>query len=253
MIRIDHYNVLIADDEYMIRQSLARRIAETDESFRVVSECGEGRSALDAIEEGDIQVVFTDIRMPEMDGLELARAIHERHPEMLTVILTGFADFEYAQEAIRQGVFDYLLKPVSEEKLAAILEKLSLKLQERYELPDEEGISGRSAGEIVKRTERYIREHFREEIDLGKLAEEYGFSSAYLSRIFTREEGESPVRFLTSIRIKEAKRLLADTDEPIARVGELSGYPDQFYFSRTFRKEVGKNPTQYRKESGSGE
>ena len=249
MIRTDHYNVLIADDEYMLRQSLKRRIGETDQSFRTVAECGEGRSALEALADGNIHVVFTDIRMPEMDGLELAKCIHEKYPEILTVILTGYADFEYAREAIRQGVFDYLLKPVSEEKLAAILEKLSLKLQERYELPDEEGISGRSAGEIVKRTERYIREHFREEIDLGKLAEEYGFSSAYLSRIFTRDRGESPVRFLTSIRIKEAKRLLADTDEPIARVGELSGYPDQFYFSRTFRKEVGKNPTQYRKES----
>ncbi|MBQ7584398.1 MAG: response regulator [Lachnospiraceae bacterium] len=251
MIRIDHYNVLIADDEYMIRQSLARRIAETDESFRVVSECGEGRSALDAIEEGDIQVVFTDIRMPEMDGLELARAIHERHPEMLTVILTGFADFEYAQEAIRQGVFDYLLKPVSDDKLEAVLEKLVIKLQTVYELPGDEGLSGHSADEVVQRVERYIREHFREEIDFGKLAEEYGFSSAYLSRIFTKSREESPVRYLTRLRMKEAKRLLAMTDEPIARVGELSGYPDQFYFSRTFRKEVGENPTKYRKMNRS--
>jgi AraC-like DNA-binding protein len=57
------------------------------------------------------------------------------------------------------------------------------------------------------------------------------------------------MRYLTGIRMKEAKRLLATTDEPIARVGELSGYPDQFYFSRTFRKEAGENPTEYRKNS----
>ena len=185
--------------------------------------------------------------MPEMDGLELARAIHERHPEILTVILTGFADFEYAQEAIRQGVFDYLLKPVSDDKLEAVLEKLVVKLQTVYELPGDENLSGRSAEEVVQQVERYLKEHFREEIDLGKLAEEYGFSSAYLSRIFTKSREESPVRYLTRLRMKEAKRLLAMTDEPIARVGELSGYPDQFYFSRTFRKEVGENPTKYRK------
>jgi AraC-like DNA-binding protein len=94
---------------------------------------------------------------------------------------------------------------------------------------------------------RYIRENFREEIDFGALACDLGFSSAYLSKIFTKNKGESPIRFLTSIRMKEAKRLLADTDESIARVGELCGYPDQFYFSRTFRKEVGENPTKYRK------
>ncbi len=247
MIKIEHYNVLIADDEYMIRQALARRIGEVDDSFRIVSECGEGKSALAAIRDGNIQVVFTDIRMPEMDGLELAGRIHDEYPDILTVILTGFADFEYAQEAIRQGVFDYLLKPVSEGDLCNVLEKLRTRLQTVYELPDDQGLSSRSADEVVGQVERYIKEHFREEIDFGKLAEVYGFSSAYLSRIFTRNRGESPVKYLTGIRIKEAKRLLAMTDEPIARVGELSGYPDQFYFSRTFRKEVGENPTKYRK------
>ncbi len=251
MIRIDHYNVLIADDEYMVRQSVSRRIAELDDSFRIAAECQDGKEALQALEGGNIQVVFTDIRMPEMDGLELAEKIHERYPEILTVILTGYADFEYAQEAIRQGVFDYLLKPVSEDKLAAILEKLGLRLQQDYELPGEDGAQGRGSEAIVRDTEKYLKEHFREEVDIGALAEEYGFSAAYLSRIFTKSRGESPVRYLTELRIKEAKRLLATTDEPIARVGELSGYPDQFYFSRTFRKEAGENPSAYRKKNRS--
>lgn len=249
MIKIDHYNVLIADDEYMIRQSLKRRITETDDSYRIAAECGDGREALKALEGGNIQVVFTDIRMPEMDGLELAGQIHEKYPEILTVILTGYADFSYAQEAIRHGVFDYLLKPVSDDKLTAILEKLALRLQQDYELPGDEGAAGRSTEEIVKQTRRYLSEHFREEIDIGALAADFGFSSAYLSKIFTKSQGESPMRYLTGIRMKEAKRLLATTDEPIARVGELSGYPDQFYFSRTFRKEAGENPTEYRKNS----
>ncbi|MBR1523103.1 MAG: response regulator [Lachnospiraceae bacterium] len=248
MIKISHYNVLLADDEYMLRQSLKRRITEADKSFRVVLECGEGKSALAALEDGNIQVVFTDIRMPEMDGLELAREIHERYPDILTVILTGYADFKYAQEAIRQEVFDYLLKPVSEEDLMTVLEKLSLRLQQKYELPDEEGLPGNSAEDMVQQTERYIKEHFREDIDFGNIAEDFGISSAYLSKIFTRFTGESPVRYLTAIRMKEAKQLLAMTDEPIAKVGELSGYPDQFYFSRIFRKEVGENPTKYRKQ-----
>ncbi len=249
MIKIDHYNVLIADDEYMIRQSLKRRITEGDASFRIAAECGDGKEALKALEQGNIQVVFTDIRMPEMDGLALAGQIHERFPEILTVILTGYADFEYAQEAIRQGVFDYLLKPVSEDKLIFILEKLSLKLQQDYTLPGDDGIPGRSTEEIVRQTERYLKEHFREEIDMGALSSDFGFSSAYLSKIFTKSRGESPVRYLTGLRMKEAKRLLSTTDEPIARVGELSGYPDQFYFSRIFRKESGKNPTEYRKKN----
>ena len=74
MIKIDHYNVLIVDDEYMLRESLQRRISEADESFKIMSLCEEGRSALRVLEKESIQVVFTDIRMPEMDGLEIGRA-----------------------------------------------------------------------------------------------------------------------------------------------------------------------------------
>ena len=248
MIKIDHYNVLLVDDEYMLRQSLKRKISEIDDSFHIAGECGDGNEALSQIEDKNIQVVFTDIRMPEMDGLALSKEINDRFPEVITVILTGYADFEYAQEAIRQNVFDYLLKPVSEEKLRSILAKISSKLMEKYELLSDDTLSGKSTKEIVKETENYLREHFREDTDLRAIADKFGFSSSYLSKIFTRSKGESPIKYLTKIRMKEAKRLLSTTDESIARVGELSGYPDQFYFSRTFRKEVGENPTQYRKD-----
>ncbi len=247
MIRIDHYNILLADDEYLLRQSLARKIPEADSRFRVVKECGEGRSALQEMKEGNIQVVFTDIRMPEMDGLELAKALREKYPEVITVILTGYADFEYAREAIRQGVFEYLLKPVETGDLERILTKIGSKLQQRYELMGEEEAGGKSAREVAELTEAYIREHFREEIDFGSLALSFGFSAAYLSRVFTKYKQEPPSRYLTSLRIREARHLLETTDEPIARVGELVGYPDQFYFSRTFRRETGENPSAYRK------
>lgn len=248
MIRIEHYNLLLAEDEALLRQSLARKIAEADPRFRVVRECGEGKSALKALKEEGIHAVFTDIRMPEMDGLTLAKRIREEHPEVITVILTGYADFEYAREAIRQGVFDYLLKPVSEEDLERILAKIDARLRKHYELLGDEEPAAKSAEEIVAMTEAYIREHFREEIDFGKLAEGFGFSSAYLSRIFAKIKEEPPSRYLTSVRIREAKRLLETTTESVARVGELTGYPDQFYFSRTFRKETGENPTAYRKK-----
>lgn len=247
MIKVECYNVLIVDDEHMIRQSLRRKIEEMDDAYRVVGECSDGKSALEAIENSNVQVVFTDIRMPEMDGLELAKTLHEEHPEILTVILTGYEDFSYAQEAIRQGVFDYLVKPMSEEKLSAIMGKISLRLQQDYELYGDDDLTGKSADEVVSQVKRFLKDHYREEIDMGQLADTYGFSLAYLSRIFSKRVGESPVRYLTGLRMKEAKRLLATTEESIARVGELSGYPDQFYFSRTFRKEIGENPTAYRK------
>lgn len=246
-MKMKHFLCLLADDEALLRQSVARKLKEIDDRFHVAAECADGKEALAVLEKGGIQIVFTDIRMPEMDGLSLAKEIHERYPEIVTVILTGYPDFEYAQKALRQGVFDYLLKPVTTEDLERVLENLRLHFQKEYD-PEEDDLSKRSAEEIVAFVEGYIKEHFREEIDLGALSEELGYTSAYVSRIFTRHKGESPVRFLTSLRIKEAKKLLAMTEESVARVGELVGYPDQFYFSRTFRKETGMNPTEYRRK-----
>ncbi len=248
MRKIEHYNILLADDERYLRQSLERKISELDPSFKVVCEAADGRAALKALSEKDIQVVFTDIRMPEMDGLALAAEISRRYPDMVTIILSGYADFEYAKEAIHYGVFEYLLKPVSQEELSGVLSRTAVRLQELYELPEENGAFGKNIDEATACLEQYIIKNYRDDIDFGALAERFGFTSAYLSKSFTKAYKESPSRYLTRLRMDEAKRLLSATDEPVARVGELCGYPDQFYFSRTFRKEVGENPTEYRKK-----
>ena len=75
-----------------------------------------------------------------------------------------------------------------------------------------------------------------------------GFTSAYLTKIFNRYKGDTPLKYLTDIRIHEARQLLTDTSLPIREVGERVGYPDQFHFSKTFRKLTGLNPTAYRKQ-----
>ena len=91
-----------------------------------------------------------------------------------------------------------------------------------------------------------------DEIDLGQLASEIGFTSAYLTKLFNRFKGETPLKYLTDIRIHEAKRLLLDTTLTISQVGMSVGYPDQFHFSKIFRKYTGQNPTSYRKQNREG-
>ena len=94
----------------------------------------DGCAALEALKSEDIHLIITDIRMPVMDGLTLAKNVHERYPHILTIVLSGYADYEYAQEALRQGVFDYLLKPVSRENLENALSKASLLLEKLFSL-----------------------------------------------------------------------------------------------------------------------
>ena len=127
--KIQYYQVLLVDDEYYVRQSLLRRIRNLEnEDFKVIGEAENGEEALDMLRKHDIQLVITDIRMPVMDGLDLTRKILEQYPHILTVILTGYADFEYARKALRYGAFDYLLKPVSEESLDNLLSRARTRL-----------------------------------------------------------------------------------------------------------------------------
>lgn len=248
MIKINHYHILLADDEYYLRESLKRKITEIDPAFRVSGEASNGQEALEILKKGNIQIVITDIRMPVMDGLELSRIIHELYPDIVVLVLTGYADFEYARTSIRYGVFDYLLKPVENEALENALGRVQEHLRHIYELPDEGNVESQSAEEIVHSAISYLQEHYMEDIDIGNLAKKYGFTSAYLTKLFNRYADESPLKYLTRIRINEARKLLLDPSLSIRQVGEMVGYPDQFHFSKTFRKLTGLNPSAYRKQ-----
>lgn len=250
MKRIKHYNIMLVEDEALLRQSLARHIDALGAGYKVVCQVADGQAALDALKQEDIHLIITDIRMPVMDGLALARNVHEQYPHILTIVLSGYADFQYAQEAIRQGVFDYLLKPVSQDKLENALGKASLQLQSHYELEEDTSMTGKDAQEIVDYVILYIRSHYMNEIDFTELSSRMGFSSAYLTKLFNKYVGNTPLKYLTDIRIHEAKHLLLNTSLPIREVGAKVGYPDQFHFSKTFRKLTGVNPTAYRQKPG---
>ena len=247
MKQLDCYHVLIVDDEFHLRQSLRRFLEKEGSDFRVTAEAADGAQALAILKDVSVEVVITDIRMPVMDGLALTEQLHALYPRIRVIILTGYADFEYARSAVRFGAVDYLLKPFGEEDLEDALGRLRTSLQADYVLSDE--VAGSSGGrESVNWAIRYMQEHYMEEVDISRIADELGFHSAYLTRLFNRYAGESPLKYLTNIRIREAKRLLAEGTLPIQAVGERVGYPDQFHFSKTFRKATGMSPSAWRRQ-----
>lgn len=124
MILQEKIRVLIAEDEELIRVGIAAKIKELDTDFEIIGEVSDGAAALEAVRQMSPQVVFTDIKMPVMDGMELIRNISLSYPTVKTVILSGYSDFTYTQRAIRYGVFNYLLKPVENEALRDVLNDL---------------------------------------------------------------------------------------------------------------------------------
>lgn len=113
--------VVVAEDEAVIRSLLVEKIKAADADFEVLASVEDGEAALEAVRKYNPQVVVTDIKMPKMDGIALARTLSLSFPTIKVVILSGYADFDYLQQSIRYGVFNYLLKPVEDEALTETL------------------------------------------------------------------------------------------------------------------------------------
>lgn len=126
------YRILIAEDEPEVLNSMLETIDWAHFGFDQPVGCGDGKEAIRRVNEGFIpHAVITDINMPLAGGLEFAEFLHENHPKTLVVILSGYDDFGYAQQALRMKVFDYVLKPVTPAKLENLLERISGQVRQR--------------------------------------------------------------------------------------------------------------------------
>ncbi len=246
MHEIVSFNALIAEDEPLLLRALERHIISLDMGFIPAFKAQNGKEALALLQSEDVHLVISDIIMPVMTGLELLEYVNSHLPNVPFVVLSGHADFSYAQNALRNGALDYVLKPITEEKIEAVLQKAKLRLGARYRLIEDESLGGQSAIKAMEYARTYLMEHFREQIDFASLAKSLGFSSAYLTKLFNKYEKCAPVKYLTELRIAEAKQLLYNTELSIAEVGALVGYENQFYFSRVFRKTMNCTPSEYR-------
>lgn len=113
--------MMIVDDEAIFRRGLRAMIAASDKEWDIVADARDGYEALELLEQHRPDVVLTDIRMPRMDGLQLQRIARERFPELQVVVISGYEDFTYAQQSMRSGARDYLMKPVEREELLRVL------------------------------------------------------------------------------------------------------------------------------------
>lgn len=120
--------VMIVEDEPPIMRVIAKFVESFSEDFKVAATAINGKKALEVLDSEQIDVVFTDIKMPVMDGLKLTEHIRERFPKTIVVIISGFQDFEYARTALKFQVYDYLLKPIAQDSINTVLSKIENEL-----------------------------------------------------------------------------------------------------------------------------
>ena len=238
-----NYRLILADDEPSIRNGLSL-MPWHELGFELVGVFSDGSEVIEFLQNESADVVLTDIVMPQVTGIEVAKWVHENRPETHVVLLSGYADFNDAQKAIEYQVRHYLLKPTDRDELAEkfrsihqALERNSASEDDQPEIP------------LQKKIDLYIEQHMKDGLSLTGAAEFVYMSPAYLSRVFKEETGENYNNYVTRKRVEIAKRLLLESDLQIQEICEEVGYQDVHYFIRQFRRSTGMSPSQFRKRN----
>ena len=123
------YNILIVDDELYVLHGLKKLLLSVSKKINHVFVEQSGRNVLQLVEREQIDIIFTDIKMPNMDGIELIERITAMNIDAKIIILSGFENFEYAQKAIAYNIQYYLLKPITKKELTQVLEKVTREIE----------------------------------------------------------------------------------------------------------------------------
>lgn len=235
--------LVIVEDEDIIRRGLIETIDWQEMGAEVSGSAADGEEALAVISQVSPDVVLTDVRMPVMDGLELARKLQEIDSSIQVIFLTSHADFEYAREAMRLHVDDYLLKPVDEEELSAVMKRLA---EERgvSSLPfaKELSLAKRSQNPYVRVVLAVIEKNWQKRISLEPIAAKQQVSVSYLSRKLKEETDNTFSSLLAKYRLQQSIVMLKEGTWRIYEVAEECGFSDYKNFCQVFKKYLGMAP-----------
>jgi two-component system response regulator YesN len=241
------YKVVIVDDEPLIVEGLRKIVDWEKYGCVVVGEGNSGKEGLTMVQKHAPDILFTDIRMPGMDGLTMIAALRSEHQDMQVVVLTGYRDFEYARQALNLGVQRYLVKPSKmkelDEAMTGVTERLNKITSNRDNVIDTESTTANNF--IVKQAISYMEQHYREKIQLPNVAEKVYVSHWHLSKLLN-STGKSFSELLNEIRIENAKKLMEDSSLHISDIAEYVGFADTAHFSRVFKKCTGISAGEYR-------
>jgi len=244
--------LLIAEDEDVIRNGVYKYIKMHTDKFDKIYLAKDGQEALEIIFKHNPDVLLLDVQMPKLTGIEVMQEASKMEILPFTVILSGYDDFLYAQQAIRYGAREYLLKPCHSSEILSCLERM-VSLVEKNNSTSKGGKDFRDgkevqqANNIVKRAKEYIDEHYTEDLTLQLVAEYVGISQNYLSSLFAQNLEYGFIDYVNYVRVNRACVYLRQNYFKTYEIAYKVGFRDEKYFSKVFKKIKGVSPSQFRK------
>lgn len=232
--------ILVDDDRWaLVDMRASFRFAEY--GFEVVGEYANAEEAMVGILEHRPDLVITDVCMDGSSGLDLIRACRSNSIAVQFIIVSGYDQFSYVQEALNNGAMYYLLKPLNQNETNAALARVKAVLDESRS-ERQPGVSP------FRQVLAYVQIHYAESYTLEELAKRFGFSTAYLSEQFTQKTGMGFSNYRNSLRVEHAAKLL-EAGANVADTAAAVGLPDMHYFARVFKKMLGCTPSQWKENN----
>lgn len=246
------YTVMLIDDDYLSILKMEKIFQWNKYNFKHIYSATDSQDALHQLARLKPDVVFTDIKMCEVDGFDIIEFAKKRNLNSIFVIVSGYDDFTYVQKALRQGVVDYLLKPITPEDGENVLQTLKNIFDQQNPTHSQSlipttrfHISNKNFASLID----YIDHNYIECMNLSKLANMFNLNLSYCCQLFRKYLNCSFSEYINLLKLKKAVELLSESNMNIKDIAESLNY-DYSYFCKIFKKQFGITPHLYKKLYG---
>lgn len=252
------YKFIVVDDEIFAAKQLSKLLDYGEYKMEAVGVFDTAEEAVSYIENNDVDLVISDIKMPGMTGIDIARICTEKYPMVTVALVSAYRDFEYAREAMQYGVTEYITKPINFGEFEKVIQRLKTKLDNKKMLMSTDANVYSETREpsyafedmhkkVIDSAIAFMNENYAQDITLEKVAAHVALSPIYFSNYFKKRTGENFIDYLTKIRIKKAVNMIAeDINIKVEVLCESVGYKSLPYFYKVFKKYTGCLPAEYK-------
>uniref|UniRef100_UPI0026B39371 response regulator transcription factor n=1 Tax=Paenibacillus selenitireducens TaxID=1324314 RepID=UPI0026B39371 len=217
---------LLADDEMLDLEGMKQFIPWSELGIEVVDAMNNGFSACDVMEQEQIDILVTDVHMPNMTGLELAKRAMEVNKDIRIIFVSGYQDFNYVKQALSLNACSYVLKPMDDEELVESLRKVTVELYDEKQRREAEqdylhmipmaknellhSKANSKNSKLIREIIKVMKERMHENLTLKDIAYQFSFSPNYLGRLFKEDVGKTFSEVLVQLRMDAARAMLDD-------------------------------------------
>lgn len=247
------YEVMLVEDDRALRYVYSKMKVWENSGFRIGKEVANGLEAVEWVKEHSVDVIFTDIRMPFMNGIEMMKQIQREHSDILFVFVSSYNEFEYAREGLRMGAVDYLVKPLEEKDVEGVLKRLQTVL------------SNQSKDQAILLLQKFVQQevnweepilqnmckifdaHKDKNLTLEEVALELNLSKDYLGKLVKSYTGMGFRALYNGYKMEYAKPFIKSGKYKVYEISEMLGYTSADYFTQLFKNSTGMTPAEYKK------